>query len=139
MTTSALSSAPATLAKIALVKRPSQPPPSGIRVLDLTDERGHLAGKILGELGADVIKIEPPGGDPLRTRGPFVGGEVHPEASIPWLAANTSKRGIVLDLAELAGRADFLELVTVSAVSSKRSATRAPWRFATSSRNAGNV
>ncbi|MBK7972547.1 MAG: CoA transferase [Deltaproteobacteria bacterium] len=90
--------------------------PRGIRVLYLTDRRGHLAGKILGELGADVIKIEPPGGDPLRTRGPFVGGEVHPEASIPWLAANTSKRGIVLDLAELAGRADFLELVTVSDV-----------------------
>lgn len=89
---------------------------SGIRVLDLTDEGGHLAGKILGELGADVVKIEPPGGDALRTRGPFVGGEFHPEASIPWLAANTSKRGIVLDLAELGGRADFLELVAVSDV-----------------------
>lgn len=89
---------------------------SGIRVLDLTDERGHQAGKILGELGADVIKIEPPGGDPLRARGPFVGGEFHPEASVPWLAANTSKRGVVLDLADLGGRADFLELVAASDV-----------------------
>ncbi|MFN7954122.1 MAG: CoA transferase [bacterium] len=89
---------------------------SGLRVLDLTDERGHLAGKILGDLGADVIKIEPPGGDPLRMRGPFVGGEVHPEASVPWLAANTSKRGIVLDLTSAAERDDFLDLVRASDV-----------------------
>ncbi len=89
---------------------------SGIRVLDLTDERGHLAGKILGDLGADVIKIEPPGGDPVRMRGPFVGGEIHPEASVPWLAANTSKRGIVLDLESTDGRADLLDLVRASDV-----------------------
>ena len=43
----------------------------GFRVLDLTDETGHLCGKILGDLGAEVIKIEPPGGDPARRNGPF--------------------------------------------------------------------
>ena len=45
------------------------------RVLDLSGEWGFLCGKILGDLGADVIKIEPPGGDPERRRGPFLEGE----------------------------------------------------------------
>jgi len=41
------------------------------RVLDLTDEKGFLCGRILGDLAADVIKTEPPGGDPSRNKGPF--------------------------------------------------------------------
>ena len=77
---------------------------SDVRVLDLTDERGHLAGKILGDMGADVIKIEPPSGDPLRRRGPFAGGVVDPERSLPWLAMNTSKRSVTLDLRRDAAR-----------------------------------
>ncbi len=44
---------------------------TNLRVLDLTDEKGFLCGKILGDLGADVIKIERPGGDPARNIGPF--------------------------------------------------------------------
>ena len=44
---------------------------SPYRVLDLTNERGLLCGQILGDLGADVIKIEPPGGSPARKIGPF--------------------------------------------------------------------
>ena len=44
----------------------------GYRVLDLTDEKGSACGKILGDLGADVIKIEKPGGDPARRIGPFL-------------------------------------------------------------------
>lgn len=43
----------------------------GFRVLDLTDEKGFLCGKILADLGADVIKVEKPGGDPSRRMGPF--------------------------------------------------------------------
>jgi crotonobetainyl-CoA:carnitine CoA-transferase CaiB-like acyl-CoA transferase len=70
----------------------------GVRILDLSDERGHLAGKILGDLGADVIKIEPPGGDPLRRRGPFLGSVEDPERSLAFLALNTSKRSVTLDL-----------------------------------------
>jgi crotonobetainyl-CoA:carnitine CoA-transferase CaiB-like acyl-CoA transferase len=72
---------------------------SGHRVLDLSDERGFLAGRILADLGADVIKIEPPGGDPERARGPFVAGVPGPERGLPWLAANPGKRSLVLDLA----------------------------------------
>ena len=83
---------------------------SPYRVLDLTDERGFLAGKILGELGADVVKVEPPGGDEARHVGPFVAGEPGTERSLRWLAANTSKRGIVADLESQAGRARLLSL-----------------------------
>ncbi len=84
---------------------------SPYRVLDLTDERGHLAGKILGDLGADVVKLEPTGGDPLRRKGPFLGGEPGAERSLRWLAGNTSKRGTVVDLTEAPGRERLLSLV----------------------------
>ncbi len=69
----------------------------GLRVLDLSEEPGWLAGKILGDLGADVVKVEPPGGDRVGRRGPFLAGQEDPERSLPWLALNTSKRGITLD------------------------------------------
>ena len=82
----------------------------GYRILDLTSEPGFLAGKLLAELGADVIKIEPPGGDPGRRRGPFVGGTPDPERSVLWLALNTSKRGITLNLDAERGRDIFLKL-----------------------------
>lgn len=82
----------------------------GYRVLDLTGEPGFLAGKVLGELGADVIKVEPPGGDPARRRGPFVGGRVDSERSVLWLALNTSKRGITLNLDHQRGREILLTL-----------------------------
>ncbi len=71
---------------------------SPYRVLDLTDEKGLLCGKLLGDLGADVIKIEKPGYDPARNIGPFYHDEVDPEKSLFWFAFNTSKRGITLDI-----------------------------------------
>ncbi len=83
----------------------------GLRVLDYSDESGALAGKILGDLGADVVVVEPPGGDRERRRGPFVGGVADPERSLAWLALQTSKRGITLALDGEAGRARFLRLV----------------------------
>jgi len=83
---------------------------NGYRVLDLSHEPGFLAGMLLAQLGADVIKVEPPSGDPARRRGPFVGGIEDRERSILWLALNTSKRGITLDLIAGRGRALFLEL-----------------------------
>src|SRR5271157_2718993 len=87
-----------------------------VRVLDLTDEPGFLAGKILGDLGADVVKVEPPGGDRARRSGPFGGGAASPERSLLWAAYNTSKRGIVLDLASDAGRAEFIKLAEAADV-----------------------
>ncbi len=80
-------------------------------VLDLTGEIGHLAGKILGDLGADVIKIEPPGGDPGRRHGPFFADEPDPERSLRWFAYNSNKRGITLSLDSEPGRDVFLRLV----------------------------
>jgi len=76
----------------------------GIRVLDLTGEPGFLAGKLLGDLGADVVKVEPPAGDPARRRPPFWGDVTDPERALVWLALNTSKRGITLDLERPRGR-----------------------------------
>ena len=55
---------------------------SPYRVIDLTDEKGWLCGKILGDLGADVIKVERPGGDPARNKGPFYHDQPHPEKSL---------------------------------------------------------
>lgn len=71
---------------------------SPYRVLDLTTERGLLCGQILGDLGADVIKVEPPGGSPARQLAPFYRDEPHPDRSLYWWAYNRNKRGITLNL-----------------------------------------
>jgi len=67
-------------------------------VLDLTTERGLLCGQILGDLGADVIKLEPPGGSPARRLAPFYHDQPHPERSLYWWAYNRNKRSITLNL-----------------------------------------
>src|SRR5262245_15908923 len=81
------------------------------RVLDLTHAIGWTCGKLLADLGADVIKIEPPGGDADRRFGPFYRNTPHPERSLPWFAAHTNKRGITLDLNCADGQALWLALV----------------------------
>ena len=83
----------------------------GYRALDLTDEKGFLCGKILAELGVDVIKLEMPGGDPSRKVGPFWHDEKEPEKSLYWFAYNSSKRGITLDLEKAEGQDLFRNLV----------------------------
>ena len=84
---------------------------SPYRVLDLTDNKGWVCGKLLGDLGADVIKIEPPGGDPGRNIGPFYRDEVDPNKSLYWFACNTSKRSITLNLEKQEGKAIFTKLL----------------------------
>ncbi len=83
---------------------------SPYRVLDLTDELGFLCGKIIGDLGADVIKIEPPGGDPSRSLGPFYKNQPDPEKSLFWFGFNNNKRGITLNLESARGREIFCRL-----------------------------
>ena len=83
---------------------------SPYRVLDLTTERGHFAGKLLADLGADVIKVEPPQGDPARRCGPFVDDTAGPDRSLRWLAWNTNKRSVTLDLDDAKGRVQFQQL-----------------------------
>ena len=80
------------------------------RVLDLTDEKGLLCGRILGDLGADVIKIEKPGGDSARNRGPFYKDIPHPEKSLYWFFYNFNKRGITLNIETADGREIFRRL-----------------------------
>ena len=77
---------------------------SPYRVLDLTTERGLLCGQILGDLGADVIKVEPPGGSPARRLAPFFEDSVDPNRSLYWWAYNRNKRSITLNLETAEGR-----------------------------------
>jgi len=85
------------------------------RVLDLTGPLGFLTGKIFGDLGADVIKIEPPGGDPSRLQPPLLKNENGNDSGNPqslyWLAYNANKRGITLNLDQEKGRELFRCLV----------------------------
>jgi crotonobetainyl-CoA:carnitine CoA-transferase CaiB-like acyl-CoA transferase len=81
------------------------------RVLDLTNEKGYICGRALGDLGADVIKIEKPGGDPGRSLGPFYHDIPDPQKSLYWFAFNANKRGITLDIETADGREIFRELV----------------------------
>jgi crotonobetainyl-CoA:carnitine CoA-transferase CaiB-like acyl-CoA transferase len=80
------------------------------RVLDLTDAKGFLCGKILADLGADVIKIEKPGGDSSRRLGPFYHDILDPEKSLYWFAYNLNKRGITLNIESEKGRQIFTRL-----------------------------
>ncbi len=79
-------------------------PLDGYRALDLTDASGIFCTRVLAGLGADVVRIEPPGGDPLRQRGPFYGGTPNPEKSLYWFHFNFNKRSITLDVAAPEGR-----------------------------------
>jgi crotonobetainyl-CoA:carnitine CoA-transferase CaiB-like acyl-CoA transferase len=80
------------------------------RVLDLTDEKGLFCGKILADLGAEVIQIEKPGGNPARSIPPFFGDVVDPERSLFWLAFSAGKKSITLNLDTEAGKDIFKRL-----------------------------
>jgi len=85
-------------------------PLTGLRVLELTSEHAQFCGKLMADLGADVIKVEPPGGQETRNVGPFLEDEVHPERSLYFWHYNTSKRGVTLDLNSPNGQDIFRKL-----------------------------
>lgn len=88
----------------------------GMRVVEIANERCAFAGKLLGDMGADVILVEAPAGEPSRNYPPFVDDEPGPNRSLYWWHYNTSKRSIVLDLENAEGRAVFEKLMATADV-----------------------
>ena len=89
----------------------------GLRVVELAREPIALAGKLLADMGADVILVEPPGGDPSRNYPPFVDDDPSGEdRSLYWWHYHTSKRGVVIDLDDERGRERFRSLVATADV-----------------------
>jgi benzylsuccinate CoA-transferase BbsE subunit len=86
------------------------------RVLDLTDDKAFICGRALSDFGAEVIKVEKPGGDPARLKRPFYKDEADPEKNLTWFAYNSNKKGITLDITTPKGREVFLKLVETADV-----------------------
>jgi crotonobetainyl-CoA:carnitine CoA-transferase CaiB-like acyl-CoA transferase len=89
-------------------------PLTGIRVIELADEQAEYCGLSLAGLGADVVKVEPPGGSSTRRIGPFYQDHEDPERSLFFWQYNRGKRSIVLDLCHPDG--DFAQLVATADV-----------------------
>src|ERR1700678_226730 len=92
----------------------NQPPGmlSGVRVIEYGEGIAAAFGaKMMADLGAGVIKVEPPAGDSTRRRGPFPNDVPNPEQSGLFLYLNNNKRGVTLDLAEPLGRESFSRLL----------------------------
>ena len=86
---------------------------NGIKVLDLTEDvAGSFCARLLADYGADVLKLEPPGGSALRRLGPFFHDDPHPEKSLFFLVMNLNKKGATLDLEHASGQKIFKELVS---------------------------
>jgi crotonobetainyl-CoA:carnitine CoA-transferase CaiB-like acyl-CoA transferase len=88
----------------------------GVRVVELASEHGAFAGKILADLGAEVIVVEPVGGHPTRHFEPFLADRPGPERSLWWWHYNTGKLGVTLDLDEAVDADRFRALVASSDV-----------------------
>ncbi|MDH3684463.1 MAG: CoA transferase, partial [Acidimicrobiia bacterium] len=84
------------------------------RVLDLSDERGQLAGLILAHLGAEVIAVEPPDGTSSRRLAPFAGDEADAERSLWHWSYNRGKKSVVLDPSTDRDRARLVALATTA-------------------------
>ena len=91
-------------------------PLEGFRVLDLADEKGSACTRYFADLGADVIKVEPPGGHPTRARPPFAHSQQHPERSLYFLHYNANKRSITLNLDSPDGQSLFRRLAATADV-----------------------
>ncbi len=86
------------------------------RILDLTDEKGFICGRALSDFGAEVIKIERPGGDPARRLGPFYHDTADPEKNLYWFAFNANKKGLTLDIETVEGQQIFKKLARTADV-----------------------
>ncbi|MEX2230000.1 MAG: CoA transferase [Dehalococcoidia bacterium] len=95
---------------------PRPGPLADVRVVDLAGESGVFAGRLFAELGADVIRVEPPGGDRVRARRPFIDGEPGVERSLYHQHFNAQKRAITLDICRPQGAELMRRLVRVSDV-----------------------
>jgi crotonobetainyl-CoA:carnitine CoA-transferase CaiB-like acyl-CoA transferase len=84
----------------------SPAPLAGMRVVDMADEKGEMCGRYLADLGADVIRVEPPGGARSRRLPPFRGA-----ISLFFAVRNANKRGVTLDLAGPADRERLLSVL----------------------------
>jgi len=84
---------------------------TGLRVVEVADESAEYVGLVLAGLGAEVIKIEPPGGSPTRGIGPFVGDQPGPDRSLFFLNYNRGKHSVVLDAGNAAHREQMLALI----------------------------
>ncbi len=90
-------------------------PLAGLRVIELCDELGQYAGKLLADLGADVVKVEPPAGSTARAIGPFVGDIEGPNRSLNFWYHNTNKRSVALNYESDAAAADTLRRLIATA------------------------
>src|SRR5256884_3785081 len=81
-------------------------PLEGVRVIDMAEGKGEMCGRFLADLGADVIRVEPPGGAPSRARAPL-----HAGISLSFATHNAGKRGVVIDHTTSAGREQLLRLL----------------------------
>ena len=86
----------------------------GIRVIDIATPRAEMAGRVLADLGAEVIKVEPPGGAPARRMPPFSDSE--PGRSLYWAHVGFGKRSVVIDPESSAQRDDFMALLRTADV-----------------------
>ncbi len=94
----------------------AQGPLTDLRVIEYCDEAGAWAGKLFADLGADVVKVEPPGGNRTRSYPPFAHDEAHPDRSLVYWHSNTSKRALTLDLDRNGGREIFRKLAAEATI-----------------------
>ena len=100
---------------------PAAQPLAGVRVLELGDDlAAAYTGRLLADLGADVVKVEPGGGDPLRRRGPFVGGVADPERSASFAYFAAGKRSVHLERVDVAALAVAADVVVQSTAGGER-------------------
>ena len=109
MATSDVQSAPSTIT-------PNRGALTGLRVIELADEQAEYCGLVLSGLGAEVIKVEPPGGSATRRIGPFYQDTEDPERSLFFWQYNRGKRSIVLDLNQSGDREQFRDLISTADV-----------------------